>query len=124
MIIIGHRLVPFKPFYRISAIENIKNTTPNAIVLFDFSNESLLQYCTLNAITFAVHVDNLKEACIANAAGAKYLLVDEALALHVQHIANEYLFDSKILLIIKEENHIENAAKSLIDGIILESAII
>lgn len=124
MILIGHKLVPYSPLYKVSTIKEIKATKPNSIVLFDFSHEELLQYCAENELTFSVHVKNLTEACIANALSAKFILVDETLAEDVQNVANEYLFDSKIILHIKDELQIEKAIKSSIDGIIYTSAII
>jgi hypothetical protein len=124
MILIGHKLVPYTPLYKVSTVKDIKATKPNSIVLFDFSDEELLHYCKDNELIFSLHVKNLTEACIANALGAKFILVDEKLAIQVQNVANEYLFDSKIILHIKDEFQIEKAIKDSIDGIIFTSAII
>ena len=124
MILIGHKLVPYAPLYRVSTVKDIQSTQPNSIVLFDFSNEELLHYCKDNELIFSLHVKNLTEACIANALGAKFILVAEKLAVQAQNVANEYLFDSKIILHIKDELQIENAIKNSIDGIIFTSAIL
>lgn len=124
MILIGHKLVPYAPLYQVSTIKDITSTKPNSTVLFHLYNEELLHYCKDNKITFSLHVKNLTEACIANALGAKFILVNDTLAIEVQNVANEYLFDSKILLQIKDESQIEKAIKDSIDGIIYFSAII
>ncbi|MDA7847918.1 hypothetical protein N8972_00315 [Sulfurospirillum sp.] len=124
MIIIGHSFIPFKPLVKVTKIEDIKKTEPNCTILIDFSNKELLQYSRVQDITLALHVKSLKDACIANALGAKFILVDEKLAPQVQNIATEYLFDAKILIQIEDEDDIEQAAKYLIDGVVLKKGIV
>jgi len=124
MILIGHKLVPFEPLYNIKNIEDIKKTPSNSIVIFDFDNEELLEYCTQNEVSFSLHVDTLRDAIIANALRAKYILVYKKLSVLVQNIAQEYLFDAKILLYVEENADIEEVAQDGIDGIIMKCAII
>jgi len=124
MIIIGHKLIPFTPFYKISSITDIDKTAPNSVVLFDFSNEEILKYVQEQNLTFALYVKNLKEACLANALKTRFLIItNKQLAKNVQNIATEYLFDSKILVCIEDEESIEDAAKDSIDGVLFNTAI-
>lgn len=123
MIILGHELISFTPVYKVTKIEDIKRTSPNSTVLFDFINKEVLEYCEDQDISFALHVKNIKDACIANALKAKFIIVDYELAKKVQPIATEYLFDTKIFLYVEDEMQIELAADYSIDGVIFKEAI-
>jgi hypothetical protein len=83
----------------------------------------VLEYCKDQDIPFALHVKNIKDACIANALKARFIIVDHELAKKVQPIATEYLFDTKILLYVEDEMQIELAADYSIDGVIFRKAI-
>ena len=121
MILIGHELIPFHPFYRVLSAEEIQQTPSNAVVSFDFYPE-LMAYAQTNALPFALHIKNIKELMLGHAFHALYFIVDKSLVLQVQKIANEYLFDGKILLLSHDENDIEFAASHGIDGIIFTNA--
>lgn len=107
-----------KDFYPIKDIEDIKNTPSNSIVCFDYDLK-LMKYCQKNSISFAVKISSIKEAVFANNFGAKYLIVTKTKAKEIQDIANEYLFDSKVLVKIVFDWEIEIFAKLGIDGVIL-----
>ena len=125
MLIIGHPLIPFKPLISVTKIEDIKKTKPNSTILIDFNDKKLVQYSITQNISLALHVKSIKDACLANALGAKFvIIVDDLLAKQVQNLATEYLFDTKILLQIEEENGIEKAAENFIDGIIFTKGIL
>jgi hypothetical protein len=124
VIIIGHPLIPYKPFYRVTKIEEIKQTAPNSIVLVDFSDKELVQCIKDQDVPLALKVDSLKDACIANAFGAEYIIVKQSLSKGVQRVATEYLFDAKVLIEIEDENLIEIVAKDLIDGVVFKQSII
>lgn len=124
MIIIGHPLIPFKPLFSVTKIEDIKKTKPNSTVLFDFLNKQVLEYCRNEGLSFALRVNSVKEACLSNALKADFIIVDETIASKIQTIANEYLFDTKVLLHVNEDNQIECAAENSIDGVIFSNAII
>jgi len=123
MLILGHELIPFNPLYKVTKVEDIKKTLPNSTVLFDFINKEVLEYCKEQDIPFALHVKNIKDACIANALKAKFIIVDYELSKKIQPIATEYLFDTKILLHVEDEMQIELAADYSIDGVIFKEAI-
>ena len=117
MEIFGHDFIKNREFCTVKTINEIKNTTPNSIILSDFDKE-IISYCNNQNINFGVKVDNIKELILASASNASYLLVSKEFAKQAQEIANEYMFDAKILLTSTDENDIEFCAKNGIDGII------
>ena len=126
MIIIGHPLVDFRPFYKIKEIKSIKKTPSNSVLLFDFSedNISLFRYCRQNDISFAVEIKNLKELLIANANKASFAILDKELSKEAQKMADDYLFDMRILVKIESEEEMLEASLDRIDGIIFKRSII
>lgn len=122
MLLIGHELIPNEPFYRVVSIEEIAKTPSQAVVLFDFE-PTLAIYCVAQNVSFALQVRHIKELVLANALGASYFIVDKSLALHAQKIADDYLFDGKVLLLSNDDNEIEFAASHAIDGILFEAGI-
>ncbi len=117
MILIGDGNIPYEDIKKVSSIKNILSTKPNSTVLFDFDFE-LLKYTVQNDINSAVVVSNIKEVIYANSLNARYIIVNKILAQKVQKIADNYMFDSKILVIIKDEDEIEQNAIYEIDGVI------
>jgi len=117
MQIFGHNFIENSKFTFISNINEIKKTPANSIILMDF-NKEIITYCKEQNLTFGVHVETIKELVLASASQASYLLVDKNFAKEAQNIANEYMYDAKVLLISKNEDEIEFCAKNGIDGII------
>lgn len=103
-------------FYKIKNIEDIKNTPSNSTVLFDF-DENIMDFCQKNSINYAVEATSILESILANNFDASFIIVDKKMAKEVQDIANEYLFDSKILVKIVFDWQIEDFAKLGIDGV-------
>jgi len=122
MILIGDKLVPFEKFYNISNIEDIQNTKANCVISFSY-NEIILKYCFDNDLEFAIIITNIKEAIYANCLNAKYLICNKTLAINIQKLADNYMFDSKILAIIDSNDEIEEIALKEIDGIIYKDVI-
>lgn len=122
MILIGDKLVPFDNIFNISSIEEIKNTKANSIISFRY-NESLLSYCFENELKYAVIVRSIKEAIYANSLDAIYIICEKELSKDVQKIADNYMFDSKVLAIIKSSEELEEIAQNEIDGIIYKEII-
>ena len=121
MTIIGHEEIEFSPFYWIKNVNDIKNTPPNSVVIFskDDNYSLMMNHCKKNNITFANEVKSINQALISSANNASFLVVsDMYLAKKLQDIANNYLFDAKIILRIKSDEELENAAISNIDGVI------
>ncbi len=126
MIIIGHPFLDSKPFYKIEKIEDIKNTPSNSTIFFDFNENSLqlFRFMKKNALSFAVGVKDIKELLLSNGWDASYAVVDKNFAKEAQKMAEEYLFDMKILVKIESEREMIELAKDFIDGVIFERSII
>jgi len=125
MIIIGHPWVASKRFCKVFCREDITNSKPDDIVLLEplVDAVELAQYCQQNSIAYAITVNSLKEALFSNALGADYIICTEEEALLIQPIAQEYLFDSKVLVLIHDEKEIVKIARSGVDGVLFVEAI-
>ena len=125
MIIIGHPWVESPKFCKVFSLEDIKKSKTEDIVLLEPLTDShtLAIFCKSNAIPFAATVNTLQEAIFANALGASYIVCEEDDALIIQPIAQEYLFDTRVLALIHEEKEITKIARSGIDGVIFPEAI-
>jgi hypothetical protein len=69
-------------------------------------------------------VNNITELVYASAFNASYCIVTQKLAKTAQKIAENYLFDTKILVHIENEDEIEEMALLGIDGVIFLEAIV
>ncbi len=117
MQIFGHDFIENERFASVSDINEIKKTLANSIILMSF-NKEIITYAKEQNLSFGVHVETIKELVLASASQASYLLVDKNFAKEAQNIANEYMYDAKVLLISKDEDEIEFCAKNGIDGIV------
>lgn len=122
MIIIGHEIIEYKKIETIQNIDDIKKTKSNSVVFFNYDIE-LMQYCKMNDISYGVYAHDIKSAIFANALEAKYIFSTKKNIKDIQEVANEYMFDSKVLQIISDESMVENAAKKGIDGVIYEKVL-
>ncbi|BCD67502.1 hypothetical protein [Nitratiruptor sp. YY09-18] len=117
MIIFGHPHIPNPSIMFVKSKEEIAQTPASAIVAFDFDFE-LLRYCQENNITCAAWISSITEAVYANALEAKFLLCNLSLAKEVQKVAENYLFDAKVIAKI-DERLIEKVIEAGIDGVLL-----
>jgi len=122
MIIIGDKFIPYESFERVNSIDDIKNTSSNSIVVFDFDKE-ILSYCLDNSVGSCVNISNITQAIICNTLESRYIIVPKNISKEIQNIATNYLFDSKILVEIKYEQEIETHAKNNIDGVIYNTVL-
>jgi len=122
MILIGDKLVPFEDVFLIKNIKDIENTKANSTVLFDFEEE-ILTYCYKNELFCAVVVNSIKEAIYCNNLNVKYIISEKELSIELQKIADNYMYDSKILAIIDSNKELEQVAKLEIDGIIYRNLL-
>lgn len=122
MIVIGDKLIPFEELFKIDSIDDIKNTKANSTVLFTYCDE-IAKFCFENEISFAIVVDSIKEAVYSSNLNAKYIITNKELSKELQKIADNYMYDAKILAIIESSDEFEEIAKAQIDGVIFKNLI-
>ncbi len=126
MLIFGHRFLDTQSFFHVQSIEAIENTPPSSTIFVEFleSNLDIIKHLKNNQINFTLGVKNIEELIYASALEASFILVPKEILLSAQNIANNYLFDAKILVMIEDESEIETMATSGIDGVIFSNAIV
>ncbi len=126
MLLFGHPYIDFEPFYHIDEIDEIEHTPANSTLFTHFreSNLDIIQHMRQNSLTFALEAATLSEVVYAHNLGAKYIIVKEALAKSAQNVAENYLFDAKILCRLTKEETLDEKISEGIDGVIYPQAII
>ena len=126
MLIFGHSFIPSKSLYHVTDIDGVINTPPSSILYLEFSEDNLdiIEHLNANQIEFALDVKNIEELIYASSLGAKYIVLAREMAKTAQNIAENYLFDAKILVHISDNAEIEELALLGIDGVIFSNAII
>ncbi|WP_434637533.1 hypothetical protein MLC35_01825 [Sulfurimonas sp. NW7] len=126
MLLFGHRFIKSEKFYHVSDIDAIVQTPPASIIYLEFEEKNLdiIEYLNQNSIKFALKVQDITELIYASALGASYIHVEQKLAKTAQKIAENYLFDAKILVHIEKEEEIEEMALLGIDGAVFTEAIV
>lgn len=126
MIFFGHRFIDSEKFYHIESIDAIKKTPPSSAVFIEFSEENLdiIKHAVENSITIGIQVQNITEIIYASSLGATFLILNKELAKTAQNLAENYLFDAKILASIEKDTEIEELALLGVDGVIYSNAII
>jgi hypothetical protein len=122
MIIIGNKDIPYTSISVIQDKRDIEKTQPNSVVVFSYDVQ-LLKYCYENNLKCAVYIQNIKEAIFANSLEALYIVVQNNNSSSIQKIAENYMFDSKVLQIIQDDNMIEEVALKGIDGVIYKDLL-
>ena len=126
MLLLGHPYIDFEPFYHIDEIDEIEHTPANSTLFIHFreSNLDIIQHMRQNNLTFALEAATLSEVVYAHNLGAKYIIVKETLAKSAQNVAENYLFDAKILCRLTKEETLDEKISEGIDGVIYPQAII
>ncbi len=126
MLFFGHRFIESENFYHIQSIDAIQNTPPSSIILVDFDEENLdiINHIRANLIPLAMQVQDITQIVYASSFDAKYIILSKEFAKTAQNLADNYLFDAKILVHIENENEIEELALLGVDGVIFSNAII
>ena len=123
MQIIGHKLIEYENFNLIQTVENILNFDN---LIFEY-NENFIKNAKNSGKTFSVIARNLNEAVLANALKAKFIIVEKnniSIAKEVVKLAEFYLFDSKIAVIIENyEKDLLNAINLRVDAVIYKNII-
>ncbi len=125
MLIFGHPWIKSRTFRKVFSVSDIEKVSDEDIVLLEPLSDSitLAQYCKEHRIDYAVTVTGVTEAIFANALGSKYIVCQHEEASQIQPIAQEYLFDTKVLTLIISEKEIKKMAEISIDGVIFPEAI-
>ena len=124
MIILNHKLLQSEKTFEISKIEDIKSSPSNSTILFNFSeaNIEICNYCNINDVEFAIRVESISEILLSANLNAKYIFIsDKNLALKAQKIADNYMYDSKIILEISSDKELQESALNGIDGVVYKS---
>ncbi len=126
MFIFGHRFIESNHFYHVPSIDAIENTPPSSIIFLPFSEENLdiINHANNNLVSLALSVENVTQIIYAASFNASFIIVSKELAKTAQNIANNYLFDAKILISIEDESEIEELVILGVDGVIFPDAII
>ncbi|WP_455757487.1 hypothetical protein [Sulfurimonas sp.] len=126
MLIFGHRFIPSESFYHVLDIESISNTPPSSVIHVEFSEENLdiITHAKINQIATSIYAEDITQIIYASSLEASFIVVDKELANSAHKIANEYLFDAKILVLVEDETEIEELALLGVDGVIFSNAII
>lgn len=120
MKLIGHELVPYEPlFWR----ENARQIEAGKQNLFKFDEAAIKRAQELSA-DFSVKTSDLNEVIVANAAGAKFIVVPRELAIKAAKLAQDYLFDAQICVVIGGEGELAELAKTGADVAIFKNAVI
>ena len=120
MKLIGHELVPYEPlFWR----ENARQIEAGKQNLFKFDAAAIKRAQELGA-QFSVEAENLNEVIVANAAGAKFIVVPRELAGKAAKLAQDYLFDAQICVVIGGENELAALSETGADAAIFKTAVI
>jgi len=118
MLIFGHKDIESETFYPISTIQDISQTPSNSTILCNFNIE-ILKFAKNNSVSVAVEVETIQEAILSEQFGVKYIISNLTTSSEMQKIADNYLYDSKILVWIQNISELEKIAKLQIDGVII-----
>jgi len=125
MKIFGHPWIESKKFYRVYNIEEIQSLEVGGIALLEPLMESieLAKYCLKHSIEYVIPVGTIKEAIFANELGATYVICKEESGFMIQPIAQHYLFDTQLLILISDEKEITKLALQGMDGVVFADVI-
>ena len=126
MLIFGHKFIESEKFYNISCIEDILKTPSSSLVLLVFKEKNLeiIKYLNQNSVLFALSVSNIEEVIYASSLNATYIIVEKELAKTAHDIAQNYLFDAKILVKLEENESLKSMALIGVDGVMFSSAVV
>ena len=126
MLLFGHRFIQSESFYHVGDVDSIKHTPSSSTIYLEFSeaNLDIIAHANVNAVEMALRISNITELIYAASLGAKYIVVSKNSAKTAQNIAENYLFDAKILVMLESEDEIQEFAILGIDGAICSNAIV
>lgn len=119
MILLGDQNIPSDHLIKINSFDDINKTPSDSIVLFKYDLD-LMKYCDQNNLRYAVIIESITQVVYANILNATYALVDKTMAKTIQDIADNYMYDTKILAKIEFKSDIEWVVLNGIDGAIIK----
>jgi len=123
MIILNDKRFNDEDFYFVKTKDDISNSPNNSTIIFEYNekNLELYKFCKINNIEYGVIISSIQEFIFIINLNAKYALCKNLdFAKELQNLADNYLTQTKIILISKLED-IEKIAKHQIDGIIIDN---
>lgn len=120
MQVFGHEWIESEAFYPVNSTEEIAQTPPNALLQIKSLTTSieLVKHCQKNGLRYVLEIESIEEAVYANLLGATYVLSNKALVKELMPIAQNYLFDTRVLAVVSQ-NEIEEMARCGVDGVII-----
>ena len=110
-------------FFEVATLEDIKNSPKNSTLIFKYRDSSieLYNFCKINNIPYGVIISDIKEMIFCINLNAKYVFCDTIEKGKVfQKIADDYLTDTKVVLLVENFDTIGEIAKHNIDAIKLK----
>jgi hypothetical protein len=110
-------------FYNVKTLDDIKNSPNGSTLIFEYCDSSLELYnfCKINSIPYGVKVSYIKELIFCLNLNAKYIFCDTIKnAKKFQKIVDDYLYDTKIVLLTDDFNNMEEIISYQIDAIKLK----
>lgn len=98
--------------------DDIDSSNSNSLICKKFDKNCIAEYAELakQKVPLLFHVVDIRDLVYACIIGAKYVAVNKEDAPIMQKIANEYMYDTKVLALIYDEDEIEWVATHSIDG--------
>jgi hypothetical protein len=98
--------------------ENVDISTSKDLICRNFDKNRLAEYKELASqkVPLLFHVVDIRDLVYACIIGARYVAVIKEDAPIMQKIVNDYLYDTKVLALIDDEDDIEWVATHGIDG--------
>lgn len=119
MLIFGHKLIKHDEFIVVKS----EKAFANGVNCFIY-DEKLIEKALKKGVKFAIFAKNADEILLSNALKAEFIIIEnENLAKKAAKMAEFYLFDSKILLIVNNFKNFSKAYKIGVDGVILKDIL-
>lgn len=122
MIIVGNRYIKSEILSCINSVEDINNTKPNSVVVFRYDID-IIKYCYDNSVKMGVLIQNITQAVFCNSLDVYYIITQKDISQDIQNLAQNYMFDSKVLEVIDETNDIQDVALKNIDGVVYKKLL-
>ena len=123
MIILGHKDIESEKIFLVDKISDISETPANSTIFFKSFDIEILKFAKKNSVSVAIEIQNIYEAILSENLDVKYIISEIKLASQIQKIADNYMYDSKILTWIEKDGELEKVAELQIDGVIFREWI-